>query len=167
MFKYYTFFFFYKQSGPCFYHPLFSKDSQERLTYILAKNILPWVCGYFWLYDFLKWNFSGRTIHAHKVWYACHSLATNPTCLLFVTAQDTNSKKKKNLGHLSQWHCWYTSFWKTYHNLNALNKQSVFSCKPFLNNLKKIFHSSKCIYTILQTRACCNDIMNWFSDIHS
>ncbi len=32
---------FYKQSGPCFYHPLFSKDSQERLTYILVKNILP------------------------------------------------------------------------------------------------------------------------------
>lgn len=79
---------FYKQSGPCFYHPLFSKDSQERLTYILVKNILPWMCIQFWWYIFLKWHFSGRTIHAHNVWYACHSLATNATCLLFVTAQD-------------------------------------------------------------------------------
>ncbi len=84
---------FYKQSGPCFYHPLFSKDSQERLTYILVKNILPWMCRQFWWYVFLKWHFSGRTIHAHNVWYACHSLATNATCLLFVTAQDTYSFK--------------------------------------------------------------------------
>lgn len=70
---------FYKQS---FYHPLFSKDSQERLTYILVKNILLWMCTHFWWYVFLKWLFFLAGQYMHTV---CDMLAN---CLLFVTAQN-------------------------------------------------------------------------------
>lgn len=60
-------------------------------TLLKVKNILQRMCAYVDMICSLEMAFSGRTIHAHNVWCPCHSLATNATCSLFVTAQDKNS----------------------------------------------------------------------------
>lgn len=132
---------FYKRSGPCFYHPLFLKDSQERLTYIKWKiyyrecvHMLVW-------YVLLKWHFSGRTIHAHNVWCSCHSLATNATCLLFVTAQDKNSVN--NLLFLLTYHNGIVEtlvFWKTKCTITLIHFNQHLLVNCFLIILK--FHFS-------------------------